>query len=135
MNTKQLLVPLTLIALCVVGITPADAAAISFSEDPNETTAIQVTTDIAGATIAAGAESASLSLGNVTGPSTLVFRRQMINMGTMTGEGGGGGVSDILELDSFVLGERWSDFWQRFGPTPTRSPKRAYPPWETSLRG
>ena len=26
----------------------------------------------------------------------------MTNMGTMTGEGGGGGVSDVLELDTFV---------------------------------
>ena len=128
MNTKQLLVPLTLIALCVVGITPADAAAISFSEDPNETTAIQVTTDIAGATIAAGAESASLSLGNVNGPSTLVFRRQMINMGTMTGEGGGGGVSDILELDSFVLGEAVVGFLATFRSDPDTVPETGLPP-------
>jgi len=128
MNTKQLLVPLTLIALCVVGITPAHAAAISFSEDPNETTAIQVTTDIAGATIAAGAESASLSLGNVTGASTLVFRRQMINMGTMTGEGGGGGVSDILELDSFVLGEAVVGFLATFRSDPDMVPETGLPP-------
>jgi hypothetical protein len=128
MNTKQLLVPLTLIALCVVGITPADAAAISFSENPNETAAIQVTTDIAGATIAAGAESASLSLGNVTGPSTLVFRRQMINMGTMTGEGGGGGVSDILELDSFVMGEAVVGFLATFRSDPDTVPETGLPP-------
>jgi hypothetical protein len=99
MNTKQLwqlLVPLTLIAVCVVGITPAGAAAISFSEDPNGTAAIQVTTDIAGATIAAGVESASVSLDNVTGPSTLLFRRQMTNIGTMTGEGGGTGLVTSL---------------------------------------
>ena len=128
MKTKQLLVPLTLIALFVVGITPADAAAISFSEDPNETAAIQVTTDIAGATIAAGAESASLGLGNVTGASTLVFRRQMINMGTMTGEGGGGGVSDILELDSFVLGEAVVGFLATFRSDPDTVPETGLPP-------
>jgi hypothetical protein len=37
----------------------------------------------------------------MTGPATLIFRRQMINMGTMTMEGGGNGVSDVLELDSY----------------------------------
>jgi hypothetical protein len=46
-------------------------------------------------------ESASLSVGNVTGEGTLLFRRQMTNMGTMTGEGGGNGVSDVLSLFSF----------------------------------
>ena len=102
MNAKQLFIPLALIGVCSVETTPASAAVISFSEDPNETAAIVVTTDIVGATIAAGIETASLSLGAVTGPSTLLFRRQMINMGTMTGEGGGGGVSDVLELDSFL---------------------------------
>jgi hypothetical protein len=39
----------------------------------------------------------------VTGPSTLIFRRQMTNVGTMTGEGGGRGVSDVLSLFSFGL--------------------------------
>ena len=102
MNAKQLFIPLALIGVCSVETTPASAAVISFSEDPNETAAIVVTTDIVGATIAAGIETASLSLGAVTGPSTLLFRRQMTNMGTMTGEGGGGGVSDVLELDSFL---------------------------------
>ena len=102
MNTKQLFVPLALIGVYLLGTTPASAAVISFSEDPNGTASIAVTTDIVGATITTSVESASLSLGTVTGPSTLLFRRQMTNMGAMTGEGGGGGVSDVLELDSFV---------------------------------
>ena len=72
------------------------------SEDPNGTAPIAVATDIVGATIMTGLEVASLSLGTVTGPSTLLFRRQMTNMGTMTGEGGGGGVSDVLSLFSFA---------------------------------
>jgi hypothetical protein len=89
MNTKQLFIPLALIGVCSVGTTPASAAAISFSE---ATDPITVTTDIVGATITTSSESASLSLGNVTGASTLLFRRQMTNQGTMTGEGGGVGL-------------------------------------------
>jgi PEP-CTERM motif len=101
MKRKQLFGPLALVGVCIVGTTPASAAAISFSE---ATDPITVTTDLVGATKTTGSESASVSLGTVTGPSTLLFRRQMFNMGTMTGEGGGGGVSDVLELDSFVSG-------------------------------
>src|SRR5215472_8950029 len=101
MNTKQLLAPVALIGVCLVGTSPAGAAAISFSE---ATDPITVTTDITTPipVITTSSESASLSLGTVTGTPTLLFRRQMTNMGTMTGEGGGMGVSDILELDSFV---------------------------------
>jgi PEP-CTERM motif len=102
MNTKQLFVPVALIGGCSVGTTSVGAAVISFIEDPADTASIVVNTDIMGATIAAGVEFASLSVGNVTGTPTLLFRRQMINIGTMTGEGGGGGVSDVLELDSFL---------------------------------
>ena len=76
--------------LSLVGTGPASAAVISFIEDPADTAAIVVNTDIMGATIAAGVEFASLSVGNVTGTPTLLFRRQMTNMGTMTMEGGGG---------------------------------------------
>jgi PEP-CTERM motif len=101
MNTKQLFVQLALIG-GLVGTTPVGAAVISFIEDPTSTASIVVNTDITGATTAAGLESASLSVGNVTGTPTLLFRRQMTNMGAMTGEGGGGGVSDVLELDSFL---------------------------------
>jgi hypothetical protein len=101
MNTKQLFVPPALIG-GLVGTTPVGAAVISFIEDPASTASIVVNTDITGATTAAGLESASLSVGNVTGTPTLLFRRQMTNMGTMTGEGGGDGVSDVLELDSFL---------------------------------
>jgi len=102
MNTKQLFVPVALIGGCLVGTTSAGGAVISFIEDPADTASIVVNTDIMGATIAAGVEFASLSVGNVTGTPTLLFRRQMINIGTMTGEGGGNGVSDVLELDSFL---------------------------------
>jgi hypothetical protein len=102
MNAKQLFIPLALIGVCSVGTIPAGAAIISFSEDPASTASIVVNTDIVGAATAAGLESASVSVGNVAGTPTLLFRRQMTNMGTMTGEGGGGGVSDVLELDSFL---------------------------------
>jgi hypothetical protein len=100
MNTKQLFVPMALIGVCFAS-TPASAAFISFSE---ATEPIAVSTDITNSVITTGDESASLSLGNVTGASTLLFRRQMTNMGTGTGEGGGNGVSDVLSLFSFVSG-------------------------------
>jgi hypothetical protein len=101
MNAKRLFVPMALIGACLIGTTPASALMISFSEDPNETAPIAVTTDITNSFITTSFESASLSVGNVTGTSTLLFRRQMTNMGTMTGEGGGNGVSDVLSLFGF----------------------------------
>jgi hypothetical protein len=125
MNTKQLFIPLALIGVCSVGTTPASAAAISFSE---ATDPITVTTDIVGATITTSSESASLSLGNVTGASTLLFRRQMTNQGTMTGEGGGGGVSDILQLDSFVSGGATVGFLATFRSDPDTVPEMGLPP-------
>jgi hypothetical protein len=76
--------------LYLVGTGPASAAVISFSEDSAGTTPIVVNTDIAGATIAISVESTSLSVGNVTGPGTLLLKRAMTNQGTMTMEGGGG---------------------------------------------
>ena len=78
MNAKQLFGPMALIGACLVATTPASALMISFSEDPNETAPIEVTTDITNSIISTSLESASLSVGNVTGASTLLFRRQMI---------------------------------------------------------
>jgi len=106
-STKHLFVPMALIGACLVGTTPASALFISFSEDPNETAPIAVTTDIAGATISTSLESASLCSGicatdGGTISQLLIFRRQMTNMGTMTGEGGDSGVSDVLSLFGFV---------------------------------
>ena len=92
MNAKQLFIPLALIGVCSVGTTPAGAAIISFSEDPASTASIVVNTDIVGAATAAGVESASLSVGNVTGTPTLLFRRQMTDPD---------GVSDVLQLMTF----------------------------------
>src|SRR5215831_11391217 len=89
MSLKPLFGSLVLIGACLVGTAPVGAAFISFGEDPNGTAAILVSTDIVGASIAAGVETATLSLGDVTATSTLLFRRQMVNVGTMTGEGGG----------------------------------------------
>ena len=84
MHTKLLRL-LALIGACFVGTTPARAAAIAFSEDPNGVAAITVATVIAGAAIAAGVVMASLSLGNTMDASTLLFRRQMVNMGNYDG--------------------------------------------------
>jgi hypothetical protein len=100
MNTRRRFVPMALIGVCLIGTIPASAAMISFSDDPNEAAPIAVTTDIVGATISASIEFSSLSFGDVTGTPTLLFRRQMT--GTMAGEGGGIGVSDVLQLFNFV---------------------------------
>jgi hypothetical protein len=113
--------------LSLVGTGPASAAVISFSEDPNGTSPIVVNTDIVGATIATSIESASLSVGNVTGPSTLLLKRAMTNVGTMTMEGGGGGVSDVLELDSFVSNGATVGFLAMFRSDPETSPERGIP--------
>jgi len=113
MNAKKSFIPLALIGICSLGTTPASAAFISFSE---ATDPITVTTDIVGATITKSSEFASLSLGTVgtPSPSTLIFERQMTNQGTMTGEGGGGGVSDVVRLDSFVSGTTTVGFLATF---------------------
>jgi hypothetical protein len=57
-----------------------------------------------GVTIATSVESASLSVGNVTGPSTLIVAKALTQPGSMQREGGGAGVSDILDLFTFVSG-------------------------------
>jgi PEP-CTERM motif len=113
--------------LYLVGTGSASAAVISFSEDPAGTTPIVVNTDIVGATIAISVESASLSVGNVTGPSTLLLKRAMTNQRTMTMEGGGGGVSDVLELDSFVSNGATVGFLAMLLSDPETSPERGIP--------
>src|SRR3984893_2846123 len=111
----------------LVGTGPASAASISFSEDPAGIAPIVVNTDIAGATIATSVESASLSVGNVTGRSTLLLKRAMTNQGTMTMEGGGGGGSDVLELDSFVSSGATVGFMATFLSDAEASPERGIP--------
>jgi hypothetical protein len=101
MNTKQLFVPMALIAVCLVGITPASGATISFSENPDEKSNILVATDISGATITTAPEIAFLNVGDVTGPSTLAFRRQMIDPNGVLEGGAPRGVSDVLSLFTF----------------------------------
>src|ERR1700737_3906584 len=111
----------------LVGTGPASAASISFSEDPAGIAPLIVNTDIAGAAIATSVESASLSVGNITGPSTLLLKRAMTNQGTMTMEGGGGAVSDVLELDSFVSNGAPVGFLAMFLSVPETSPERGIP--------
>jgi hypothetical protein len=111
----------------LVGTGPASAAVISFSEDPNGTSPIVINTNISGAKITTSIESASLSVGNITGPSTLLLKRAMTNQGTMTMEGGGGGVSDVLELDSFVSSGATVGFLATFLSDAETSPERGIP--------
>ena len=100
MQVKLLFVPVVLIGAAITS--PASAAVISFIEDPTGTGPIVVTTDIVGATITTSLESASLSVGNVTGTSTLIIAKALIQPGSMQREGGGMGVSDILDLFTFL---------------------------------
>jgi hypothetical protein len=74
MNSKHLFVPMALIGACLVGTTAASAAFISFSEDPNDTAPIAVTTDIPNATITVdGVETAGLLVGSATSLQSLLF--------------------------------------------------------------
>jgi hypothetical protein len=82
-NTKQLFVPMALIGVCLVGTTPASAAFISFSEDPNDIAPITVTTDIANATITTSRETASLFVGSVSNIEDLRFREFLEEVSNM----------------------------------------------------
>jgi hypothetical protein len=57
----------------------------------------------------------------------LLLKRAMTNVGTMTMEGGGGGVSDVLELDSFVSNGATVGFLATFLSDPETSPERGIP--------
>jgi hypothetical protein len=76
MKMKQLFVPMTLMGACMVGTMPASAAAIEFSEPLTGTGPIEVRTDLVdvGATITTTAETANFSLGDVSGPKTLLLK-------------------------------------------------------------
>ena len=127
MKMKQLFVPTICIGACIVGATSASAAIISFSEPLTGVAPIAVSTDIVGATIRMSAESASVSVGNISGPSTVLLKRAMVNQGTGTGEGGGMGVSDVLELDSFVSDGATVGFLATFLSDPDTAPERGIP--------
>jgi hypothetical protein len=81
-STKHLFVPMALIGACLVGTAPASAAIISFSENPDDKSNIEVTTDISGATIFTSPETASLSIGNTTGMFSIPFERFLFEAGT-----------------------------------------------------
>jgi hypothetical protein len=96
-------------ASCVAGLGlvwsgSAQAALISFTEDPAEVAPIAITTDLAGATEASTLGSATLTLGAVTGGGTTLLDIALIQPGTNAQTGGGKGVSDILKLQSFSSG-------------------------------
>ena len=115
-NTKQLFVPMALIGICLVGTTPASAAFISFSEDPNDTAPIAVTTDIPNVTITTSLEEASLFVGS-RGPF------QELRHEVFLQEAGGGPFpigSDELRLTQFngPLGQPvgfLAEFFSNFG--------------------
>src|SRR5258708_39150141 len=102
MEAKRLFVGLALAGAATIEAGPANAAFISFIEDPAGTAVILVSTDIPGAIITASIESASVSVGNVTGPGTLIVAKALIQPGSTQREGGGMGVSDVLDLFTFL---------------------------------
>lgn len=102
METKRLFVALALAGAATIGASPASAAFISFIEDPAQQTAILVNTDIPGAIITTSLASATLSVGDVTGPGTLIIAKALIQPGSMHRKGGGMGVSDIMDLFTFL---------------------------------
>ena len=73
---------MALIGVCLVGTTPASAAFISFSDDPNDTAPIEVTTDIPNATITTSVEEATLSIGNTTGLFSIPFETFLFEAGS-----------------------------------------------------
>jgi PEP-CTERM motif len=127
MKTKQLFIPMMFIGACIAGTTSTGAAIISFSEPLTGIAPIAVITDIVGATITTSVEKASLSLGDTSGQSTVLLKRAMVNQGTGTGEGGGMGVSDILELDSFTSDGEAVGFLATFQSDPSAIPERGIP--------
>ncbi len=116
MKIQGLLVKLALIVVAVMWSGYASAAFISFIENPDDNVVpfVVVTTDIPGATITianggvetqtdtGGGGSASVSLGNVTGTGTRLAAIGLTQAGFMNMEGGGGGVSDIIDLFTFL---------------------------------
>jgi hypothetical protein len=104
MTTQSWRAIIGLAGLGVAWAGSADAALISFTEDPAELAPVAVSTDLAGATTASTLGNASVSLGNVTGTGSFLLNIALIQQGTGQQTGGGKGVSDILELLSFVSG-------------------------------
>src|SRR5215469_8068711 len=81
-STKHLFVPMALIGACLVGTAPASAASISFSENPDDKSNIEVTTDISGATITTSPEEAILRVGVQTGLASIPFETFLFEAGT-----------------------------------------------------
>jgi hypothetical protein len=96
------LAALALAGLSLLSAAPAKAAFISFTEDHNWLVPIGVSTDLAGAAITSSLTQATLSLGDLSGASSVVLNIALVQSGTESQTGGGKGVSDILKLLSFV---------------------------------
>jgi PEP-CTERM motif len=104
MATRRLLASLTFIGLVMAWVGPSSALTINFLEPLGPTGDIVVTRDPDIGIIATSPESASLTIGVTTAPiSTVVAKIGFTNRGSMRGEGGGGGVSDILTLTAFAV--------------------------------
>lgn len=104
MTTQSWRATLGIAGLGLLWAGSAEAALISFTEDPAEIAPIAITTDFSGATKASTLGKASVSLGNVTGTGNFLLNIALIQAGSGQQTGGGKGVSDILELLSFVSG-------------------------------
>jgi PEP-CTERM motif-containing protein len=102
MNARRLLVVLAIIVPVLVWVYPAAAVTITFLEPISDAGNVSATTDIANATIASTPESASVSVGNVSGTGTVIAKIALIGPNTPGHEEGGGqGVSDVVTLLRF----------------------------------
>ena len=115
MKTPRLFVPLTLLGITFAWTSSVGAASISFIENPDGVVPFVVvtTTDISGATITianggvetqtpiGGGGFASVSLGDVSGTGVPFAAIGLTQGGFINMEGGGDGVSDIIDLFTF----------------------------------
>jgi PEP-CTERM motif-containing protein len=99
---RLILVMLSFIGMALVLADHASALTITFLEPGNDSLPIVPTTDLPGATITPGVESASVTLGTVTASTAIVAQVALVQTQAGTMEGGGQGVSDIVTLLNFL---------------------------------
>jgi PEP-CTERM motif len=99
---RLILVMLSFVGMALVFADHANALTISFLEPSNDSLQIVPTTDLTGATITPGVESASVTLGTVTASTAILAQVALVQKKAGGMEGGGKGVSDIVTLLNFL---------------------------------
>jgi hypothetical protein len=97
------LLPLILIAVTLAWVSSASALSISFLEplSPTGNIDVSVMNLTTPGVVSTSPELATVTVGTVTTSSTLLARVALTQPGSMHREGGGMGVSDLLELRTF----------------------------------